>query len=665
MDKTYWYKRWQNDKCFVIENDRLKKKSYIYTPFPKTNIFGFQDGDVRRLIASDIIARYQRMQDKNVLFPTGYHSLCNSSFVENKKYSNILNDDISNIFKSQMLALGIGINESKDIDMRHKEFLGNLQYAFIELYEKKYIEYKYSKVYFDEKLNKIYDYLNEKHELPIMNHKCFVLEFESLIPEILKDINRIQCSDKLKKKLINGLRPKTVLKLELAVSNGNLLPVEIKEPQFLGGVSYIFLNPEFIDITHYVHINEYRNVMNYLENGLDTCVYTGLTAQNPLTGNAIPIYISTIYNKDAYLGIPNVDSNDNRIALESGIEIINILDNELLMNSDMLDGLNIAQAKNKIIDLFLDAEIAKLETTYENHSVNLSSLDNFGPLFPFLEDKQTGKIASLKGYLPYAFSSKLRPILSDDVDILGTTMNGTINNLFTEGLAPILSVIHDDIGAIESIFSRVSKDDLADWLPIDYAIVDEESIYSSILMPIIFYNIIKKESGYDLPNIFNRVLVSPKTLDSSRNIIKRSSNNLIDMTNILDMYYPDTVRLYCMATPLNYALGFDANIIKELDKTIRYIENALESCNDVINYDYDFDNFITACNKALEDYDLYEYAKCIYQFINKTILRKSLNKKQALAFIKVLYPLMPFVSEEIYKNIFNGRYSIINEEWPK
>lgn len=42
MDRDYWIKKWQNEKIFSVENDRLKPKSYIYTPFPKANLFGFQ-----------------------------------------------------------------------------------------------------------------------------------------------------------------------------------------------------------------------------------------------------------------------------------------------------------------------------------------------------------------------------------------------------------------------------------------------------------------------------------------------------------------------------------------------------------------------------------------------------------------------------------------------
>ena len=86
MEREYWIEKWQKDNDFSIENDRLREKSFIFASFPKANMFGFQSLGFRHLIYADAYARYQRFQNKNVLFPVGIHSLCNTSFLENKKH---------------------------------------------------------------------------------------------------------------------------------------------------------------------------------------------------------------------------------------------------------------------------------------------------------------------------------------------------------------------------------------------------------------------------------------------------------------------------------------------------------------------------------------------------------------------------------------------------
>ena len=85
MDIYEWYTKWQNDKCFMIENDCLKEKISIISSIPRADIYGFQDLRIRELLASDIEARYERLKNKNVLFPVGFDSLCNRSYLENKK----------------------------------------------------------------------------------------------------------------------------------------------------------------------------------------------------------------------------------------------------------------------------------------------------------------------------------------------------------------------------------------------------------------------------------------------------------------------------------------------------------------------------------------------------------------------------------------------------
>lgn len=667
MNRDYWIKKWKNDKLYALENDRLKKRSYVYTPFPKANLYGFQNGDVRGLIFADIIARYQRSQDKNVLFPTGCHSLCNTSFVENKKLSSIINDDISEIFTSQINKLGVGINDAKHIDMRHNEYLANLQQAFIDLYFKGYIEYKDCKVYYDKKNNKIYDSAINHKNLPTMIHKCFVLKVKDLIGEVIEEINQINCSPSIREKLLEAFEPRKIMTFDLFVSNGAKLSAYMEAPEYMGGISFIFLNPEYIDITDYVDINEYHSVFSYLEgtNDNNMFVFSGLFARNPLTGREIPIFISTLFQCDVYLGIPGIDEDDRVLALEEELEIIKLINDNKLINSDFLDNLNALEARETIINAFTDADIAKVHVLYDREEFVLSSLDNFGPLFPFLEDKDTEEIFSLQGHLPYAFSSKMRPVLADNVDIVGTTMNGTMNNLFTEGMCPIISVLYDDIGSIISIFSNEAYNELIRMNGISYLAIEEKDLYSSVLMPMIFYRIISREANKEFPKLINRLEVFEKTIDIAHNDIKRSNNNLVDFEKLFDRFLSDSIRMLVASSKSNEIFIFDTYQLDDLDKTIRRLyEQLIDVQEESPNADYPLFNLIKSINSRLEANDVTGYAKCVEEFITKYVFEYGLSAKQTFTFIKLIYPLMPFLAEEVFKTVFNGKYSIMNEDWP-
>ena len=176
MGRGNWYKKWVDNHSFIVENDRLKTKTYIYSFYPKCDEYGFIDGNVRPYILADFYSRYLRMKDNNVLLPVGFNTLSSGSFTESKKISNHLDDKVSDLYKDTLLELGVGINDNKLINMRHDEYVSNIQSAFIDLYDRGYIEYKNTIVYYDEKKNKIYDSLNAPMNLPRIKEKCFVLK---------------------------------------------------------------------------------------------------------------------------------------------------------------------------------------------------------------------------------------------------------------------------------------------------------------------------------------------------------------------------------------------------------------------------------------------------------------------------------------------------------
>lgn len=670
MGRGSWYKKWQLNKSFIIENDGLKDKSYVFTPFPRTNQYGFQDGDIRRMIAIDILARYLRMQDKNVLFPIGYHSLGFSSYVENKKLSSKLDNKIQVVFNRQLVELGVGINESKLIDMRDDLYISYLQNAFIELYERNYIEYKNAIVYYDEVNNKIYDSISKPYnlDLPQILHKSFLLNIEALVPQIIGDINALDCNEALKNRLIEALAPGKIMELQLVLSNGNTLQVQTETPELLGGVSFILLNPEYIDITNYVEQDEYPAVINYLEgNDENELAFCGIYAQNPLTGNSIPVFISLIHKEAVHLGIPTFDEDDRAMTLSYGFDIIEIINNNhKLINSDFLDGYTLSEANKLIFDSFIEAEIATSKTIYHNKYINLSSIDTLGPLFPFLSEDGGLTLNSLKNYLPLNFSSQFRPILSSNVNVSGQPLSGTMNNMFVEGLLPIISIIYDDSNPDESIFSDYSKEQYNAWNSVEYALFDDDKIYSELLMPIIFYNILKKEISYTLPNLFKKVDVVLKTLDSNQRIIKRANNNLVDLDSLLKSYYSDSVRLFVASCDVFNELILDEEKIKEYDSFIKRLEQYLKSVGDInsTRLDYHFYTFADDCKDFLEENEIAKYANYVYEFTNKYVFKEIISKKQLLVYLKVIYPLMPYLAEEIYEEIFNSKYSIVNESWP-
>lgn len=666
MDYKSQIEAWKKENCFIVENNRIKEKRYIFTTFPKINTHGFSDCDVRRLVAADVEARFLRFTYKNVLFPVGYNSLANTAFVESKRFSNTIDDSLKNIFKAQIEGLGVGINEEKEIDMRHNEYLSILQQAFIDMYDRGYIKYGDVKCYYDKKNKKIYDNITKPATLSANTIKSFYLDIKNLIPNITKKINDLNIDEDTKLDLVNQFMPKEYLSIELSLTNGESLNLRMDEPQYLGGVAFILLNPNHIDITSYMASYQVPAILRFFEAANDEpYVFSGLYAKNPLTGADIPVYISLLYDKPYYIGIPSVDDDDKGLAIDMGLEINNVVKNGTLINSDFITNCTIIGGKEKIIEAFVESDMASIELEYNNTTILLSQLDSFGALFPFLEDNDEKKIVPLTSFLPYAFSAKLRPELSDKCDIVGTTMEGTINSMYIEGITPFLSLIYDHLGSIYSIFSKEAIEEYIAWKGIDTLYIKECEIISTLFMYIVFMVIIENECRISLEPPKN-IIITSSILDGSNRELSKKNNNYVDFGRILDTYSPDAIRLFVLSTPLDKSLIFDVAQINNYNDFIKMLNKHLmetePSTSNVI--DLEIYNLSKDCYRLLDEK---RYSEYIFKLIGTISKYKNnpLSKPQVLKFIKLLYPICPFLAEDIYKNRFNGKYSIANEDWPE
>ncbi len=667
MGRGSWYKKWCIARGFIIENDMLKSKSYIYTSMPKANQFGFQNGNLRGVIASDVFARFDRLNDLNVLYPIGLDTLSFSSFSEAKKNDNLLDDEIPNIYIEELKELGVGINDAKLINMRHDEYLITLQEAFIDLYEKGYIVYKNRILYEDNKTKKLYDdfTLQDNIEYSKVKVKSFSLDISSVIEDVYKDITLLDIKEEYKNDLLKRFGIKRNLKMSFDLSNKNKLNVILDKPEYLGGLSFVVLNPNLIDIETYVRDEEREAVKEILEMTSNPFADSGLTALNPLTGRQIPIFISTLYNQAIYLVFPGAIEDDRLLQENMELEYIDIISNGLLINSDFLDGMTLKKAHEEIINVFSDAGIADIEITYENTLINLSSSDGFGPLFPFLYDKDSGTLNSLRGFLPYNFSSQFRPVLSDKTNISGTPLKGSINSLFVDGMAPILSINYDEYSSSDSLFTKSFIEEMKSWVPISTFMVEKTRIVSGLLMPIIIHNILKRETNYTITNLFNKLFIIPETLDYTYTRLAKWNNNTLDVMGILKRYYSDSIRWYFLSNNIEDEFIYNQSDLSSIDLYVKRLEQRLLKVEDLdsVRMDYHFREFVDKCKNYLLKRDITSYINYLKSFTDIYVFKEMFNLSQLKLYLIAIYPLMPFLAEEIYEEKFSKKSSIINEGW--
>ena len=660
----YWIKRWQDSKSFCVENDRFKPKSYILTEFPKTSTFGFQNGDIRIPLIGDVFSRYQRMAGYNVMYPIGYDSLGLKSFLENKKMSNILNDDIATLFKEQLLKLGVGIDESKEIDLKHNEYLTILQLAFIDLYERGYIKYDNIIVYQDEQQKKIIDSYYKNDNLSPNRVKAFYLDISECTDLIVNRINALNVDKNVKEELLNMLEPKRSIEVDFLLTNGKRITAELKNPEYMGGISFISLHPDYIDIEEFISLDELGALELYLSehNSNDFGLFTGYYATNPLTGNKIPVFISVNYDEPVHIAIPCINKADYDCALAEGIRVLDVVQDGVFIQSDFLNGVDVSLAKDLLIDNFIKADMCNVNYYYDKKNILVSSLDTLGALIPFLKDSDN-QIYSLKKHLPFIFSPQYRPILGSDVDVPGRTIEGSINHIFSSGMVPVLSLIYDEIGGSSSIFSADLIRIFNEWDGIQTYILNSSQLFVEVFIPCVIMAIIEKEKGVKLPPLFKELLIVQPIFDSKGSMIERSNNNLLDFNKLLKEYSADAIRLYFLSN--NYeSFNFNKILLNEYQLLVEEIEEFFyKGFANSNSLGPKFKEFASNVTEQLNSKNIYEYSKIVVDFYNNVIKESKITSKQALLFLKSIYPLMPFMADDIYKEVFKGKYLISDDGW--
>lgn len=665
QNDEYWIERWQKSKSFQVEKDQIKPKSYLFASFPKTNIYGFQDGQIRSLLMADAISRYERMAGYNVLFPVGYDSLGLTSFMESKKHSNSINDDIPHLFRDQMLRLGISIDEQKEIDLRHEAYLASLQLAFIELYEKGYIKYGQMVVCQEPKTKKIFDPYFDRDSFVKTEMNVFYLDIESVVPQVLEKIEHLPVSKTMKDDLKKILEPQYSLWIDFYVTNGSKMKIELKEPEFMGGISFICIHPDFVDFSLYTEYDEYEAIERYLseENSVEFGVFSGNYAINPLTGKKIPIFISVQFAEGIYVGNPAISKKDATLAKQEGLPMISVVKNGIFVESDFLNGHPLEEGKDLLTASFLDAEIAVKHSYYLKNRILVSSLDTFGAILPFLQESED-QLFPLKNYLPITFSSKFRPVL-DDIDIPGTLIGGSINHIFSSGMSSILSLLYDELGAGVSLFSEEAMQAFSDWNGMDLIALYPNETFEHLFFPLCVLAIIEKESQTVCPSLFHKIELIQPTLDIHMLPMNRKNNNIFELDLYLKEYSGDVLRLCFLNSDPNQALIFEESSLERSSQFIKGIEEYFQKPFAAENpiLEERLSDFFKKETLSLEDKNLKEYLWQLLKFYKNILWKESCTKKQALLILKLWYPILPFTTEDIYADIFKGKTLLCDDGW--
>ncbi|WP_020401766.1 leucine--tRNA ligase [Gracilimonas tropica] len=407
--ESKWQQYWLENKTFKTPTDTSKPKYYVLDMFPYPSGAGLHVGHPEGYTATDIIARYKRMNGFNVLHPIGWDAFglpAEQYAVKTGTHPRITTEKNVNKFREQLQAIGFSYDWDREVNTTDPDYYKWTQWIFLQLYKKGLAYEDEVAVNWCPELGTVLaneEVIDGKSEVgghPVVRKpmRQWVLKITKYAEELLEGLDDLDWSESLKDMQRNWIGKSIGAEIDFDVDGyDEKLRVFTTRPDTIFGATYMVLAPEHHLVNKITTDEQKEAIENYKEEAAKksdlerqelskekTGAFTGAYAINPANGKKIPIwiadYVLASYGTGAIMAVPGQDERDWEFAEKFDLEIIRTVEPPAdfdgkaytgegkAINSEFLNGLNIEDAKKKII-LWLEGKGAG------NKSVNYKLRD--------------------------------------------------------------------------------------------------------------------------------------------------------------------------------------------------------------------------------------------------------------------------------------------------
>ncbi len=654
-------KRWSRAKIFNVEINRFKEKHFLMPMLSNVKLYGLASKTLYPFVYTDIYNRYYKMQGKNLMYGIMFNDISSETYGFTQDH-HIIQDEIKKTYLNSLDNLGIGYDSNKAFYLSSSSVVKFYQETFLKMLNDK-INIVTKTAYFDSLLLHMYNF----YEVEEIGDRAFVNGEEVFLNEATylsfdlrpyyKTIEEFLETDKISKDMKNTifkcLGYYEYLSLELVNYKEKIyLNIDLESPEYLGGINFLVLNPSLMDVFPFVSKDEIKTVQRYLENGYQEGVFSGTTVKNPLTGADIFLFISYDFTEPIHIPNPLKDEKDKHYANYFGIDILQIIENDVLINSDFLNGLNLIEAKQTIIMSFLSEGMAEIKHDYKVKEIIMSSVDKFGIPIPLkVKECELTYEAIEKRLIPITYDRKGQVFsLQGELDFSGNLFDGSISKEF------VFALSHQAVLNLDAVPLSLKK---TGFNGVNTYFVSKDNLMLEYVLPRLFDKILINNENV------NYHFICSKELDLETTSLYNSlGRNFCD--DILKIHSADSYRLFIIMD--TDETDFEATNLKiiKYEQFLNSIKSLYQSgfAEENEAFDYKIYDFVTKINHALETSNLKIYVEQMMRFFYEVLSEEKMTANQALIYLKLLSLICPFICQEIFENVFKQSYFLVYEDWP-
>ncbi len=585
-------KFWEDHKSFRAQEKLTKEKFYCISmlPYPSGDL---HMGHVRNYTIGDVVARYQRMLNKEVLHPIGWDAF--GLPAENAAISRHLppvewtKKNIHNMGQ-QFRSLGLSFDWNREISTCDPSYYRWEQWLFVRLFKKGLIYKKNSIVNWDPvdqtvlANEQVIDGKGWRSGAPIERREMpqWFFKITAFAEELLDSLDTLTgwpAQVRTMQRNWIGRSEGVNVNFKLVKSKKSLM-VYTTRPDTLMGVSFLAIapdhplaiekskrNPElakFIEMCRHTKVAE-ADLATQPKQGFDLKTQ----AIHPLTQEKLPIWVTNFvlmeYGLGAIMAVPAHDARDFEVAKQYQLPINPVIQPPIawdfttaaytgegvLFNSGNFDGLDNEVAKNKIIDVLVEKGLGEKQINYRLRDWGISRQRYWGTPIPIIYCKKCKAVPVPEEELPVILPLDLIP------DGRASPLTTSAKFYKTrcpncKGPARRETDTMDTFMESSWYYARYCSfdqnnamlDDRAKyWTPVDQYVGGIEHAILHLLYARFMHKVLRNEGLLNSDEPFKALLTQGMVLkDGSK--MSKSKGNIVAPQELIKKYGADTVRLF-------------------------------------------------------------------------------------------------------------------------
>ncbi len=425
-----WQKYWDENKTFRAVDNSTKPKYYILDMFPYPSGQGLHVGHPEGYTASDIIARYKRMNGFNVLHPIGWDAFglpAEQYAIKTGTHPRITTEANIKNFKRQIKSLGFSYDWDREINTTDPNYYKWTQWIFLQLYKRGLAYVAEAPVNWCPALGtvlaneEVIDGKSEVGGFEVIRRpmRQWMLKITAYAERLIQDLDELDWPERIKAMQRNWIGRSLGAEVDFELAPETAVHGKIRvfttRPDTLFGATFLVLSPEHALVKAITTPDQKAAVDAYCDAAAKksdlertdlaktkTGVFTGAYAINPVNGKPTPIwiadYVLASYGTGAIMSVPAHDTRDYDFAKAFDLPIIQVIaggdiskeaytEDGVHMNSGFLDGMNVPDGKKAMVQWLEEHKVGQASINYKLRDWLFSRQRYWGEPFPILWDK--------------------------------------------------------------------------------------------------------------------------------------------------------------------------------------------------------------------------------------------------------------------------------------